>query len=89
MDFFFFFPLEPGNNNSGRFSPIPYKERGRENAALTNGVATKRSGDFLPLSAAFMEIRSPAERLINSLLRLKVEHGQFPQTQTRVHETVA
>lgn len=56
---------------------------------LLMGVVTKRSGDFLPLSAAFTEIRSPAERLINSLLRMKVEHGQFPQTQSRVRETVA
>lgn len=53
---------------------------GAGTAALTNrsGYAAQRSADFLPLSAALMKIRSPAERLINSLLSLKVEHGQFP-----------
>lgn len=44
-------------------------------------VVIKHGADFLPLSAALMKIRSPAQWLINSLLSLKVEHGQFPQNR--------
>lgn len=38
--------------------------------------------------AALMKMRSPAERLINSALSLKVERGQFPQNRPELERLV-